>query len=127
MMADIPYDNEQILAWNDKTFAAIKNEITALGITHRPKSPSPKALQNSITRKYRMKNGMIDKLSFGMPRSGIFRHKGVGKGTPISRVGQTTRRPARWYSNPVDRNMPALQKIVADNDCTYVVNNLSIK
>jgi len=126
-MADIAYENEKILSWDDKTFAAIKSEISALGIVHRPKSPSPKALSNSITRKYRKKAGMIDKLSFGMPRSGVFRHKGVGKGTPISMVGQTTRRPARWYSNPVDRNMPELQQIVAEADCTFVINNLTIK
>ncbi len=126
-MADIPYDNDQIIAWQDKTFANLKAEISALGIKHRPASPSPKALQNSLTKKIRKKAGMIDKISYGMPRSAIFRHKGVGKGTPIDKVGTTTRRPARWYSNPVERNFPELQQIVAENDCTYVLNNLSIK
>ena len=126
-MADIAYDNEQIKAWGDKNFSDIKKEISALGIKHSPKSPNPKSLANSITKKIRMRNGMVDRISFGMPRSGVFRHKGVGKGTPIGKVGRTTRRPAHWYNNPTDRNFPALERLVADADATWVVNNISIK
>lgn len=123
-MADIPYDNEKIKAWQDKNFVAIKAEIDALGIKHAPHSPSPKALKNSLTKKIRVRNGIIDKISYSMPRSGVFRHKGVGRGRGIN-SGKTI--PAGWFDNPTNRNMEELQQIVAENDCTYVINNLSIK
>ncbi len=124
MANSIPYNNDEIKAWQDKNFADIKNEIDALGIQHRPKSPSPKALKNSLTKKIRSRNGMIDKISYGMPRSGVFRHKGVGRGRGIN-SGRTI--AARWYTNPTDRNFPDLQNIVAAEDATFVVNNLTIK
>jgi len=126
-MAEVAYDNEKIILWADKNLQSIKTEIDALGIKHSPKSPSPAASKNSITKKVRSRNGQVDKISYGMPRSMVFVHKGVGKGTPISKVRQTTRIAKRWFDNPTSRNFPDLQQIVAENDATYVVNNLSIK
>ncbi|MEI7737077.1 MAG: hypothetical protein WCI49_16525 [Ferruginibacter sp.] len=126
-MPTVPYDNEKISAWADKNLQAVKAEIDALGIQHRPKSPSPKASRNSITKKIRVRNGQIDKISYGMPRTMVFVHKGVGNGTPISKVGQTNRIAKQWFDNPTNRNFDELQQIVAENDATYVINNLSIK
>lgn len=124
---DAIYDNGKILAWHEKNFNSLKSEMDALGIKHEKRSPSPKALRNAITKKYRTRNGIIDKLSYGMPRSAIYVHKGVGKDTPIAKQGTTARKAKRWYSNPLDRNLPDLQEIVADADASYVLNNLTIK
>jgi hypothetical protein len=123
-MANVPYNNDDIIQWRDKNYNAIVTEIAALGIQHRPNSPSPKALAKSITKKHKIKNGLIVSVSYGMPRSGIFRHKGVGRGRGIN-SGKTN--PARWFSNPTNRNFPELEEIVAANDATYVINNLTIK
>lgn len=119
-----PYNNDKIQDWATDNLADIKAEIDALGIKHVPKSPSPKALKNSITKKIRMRNGAIDKISYGMPRSGVFVHKGVGKGRPIT---SSKLKAKRWYSNPTNRNYSELQNIVAEEDATFIVNNLSIK
>ena len=62
-----------------------------------------------------------------MRRSLVFVHKGVGQGTKINQVGQTKREAKRWFDNATNRNFDELQQIVAENDATYVINNLSIK
>lgn len=120
------YQNEDILNWAKGTnLAAIKAEIPALGIQHFPYSRSPIALKNSVTVAVRQRTGLVDKISYRFPKSGVFEHKGVGKGAPIG--SQSKRIAKRWFDNPTERNMPELQRIVAEADCTYVVNNLTIK
>lgn len=118
------YDNDKIEEWGKKNLAAIKTTIDALGIKHSPKSTNPKALKNNITLKFKKdRDGMLNRISYGMPRSGVFEHKGVGRGHPIS----NPRKAKRWFDIPTEANLPDLQKIVAENDVTYVINNLKIK
>lgn len=121
------YDNEKIKDWHNNNFNDLKSEMDALDIRHNPRSPSPKALRNAITKKIRIKNGKIDRLSYRIPVSGIYVHKGVGRGTTIDQAGQGKRKIKRWFSNPTDRNFEDLQDIIAEADATYVLNNLSIK
>lgn len=49
-----------------------------------------------------MRDGIVDKMSIKFHRYGVFYGKGVGKGTKISQVGTTKRRPKDWF-NPVMR------------------------
>ncbi len=122
------YDNSKIITWAKSTnLSAIKAEISALGIKHSPNSPNKLPLSSNVTTQVRERNGLVDKISYKMPRSAVFLHKGVGRGTPISKVGQTKRQAKRWFDNPTERNMPELQAIVAEQDCTYIINNLTIK
>ncbi len=95
------YDNEQIKAWGNKNLQDLKSEIDSLGIKHSVKSPSPRSLKNSLTVKFRTRNGMIDKISFGMPRSAIFLHKGVSRGHPIN----NPRTAKKWFDIPTEKNM----------------------
>lgn len=118
------YDNEKIIDWAKSNLNAIKSTIDALDIKHSPKSPNPKALKNNITLKFKKdRDGMLNRISYGMPRSGVFVHKGVSRGHPIS----NPRTAKHWFDIPTEANMPDLQKIVAENDVTYVINNLKIK
>jgi len=118
------YDNEKIIEWGHKNLNDIKKTIDALGIKHSKNSPNPKPLKNNITLKFRKdRDGTIIRVSYGMPRSGVFEHKGVGRGHPIS----NPRTAKRWFDIPTELNMADLQKIVAENDVTYVINNLKIK
>lgn len=118
------YDNDKIIAWGKKNLAAIKSTIGALGIKHAPKSPNPVSLQNNVFLKTRKdRDGIIDKISYGMPRSGVFVHKGVSRGHGID----NPRKAKRWFDIPTEINLPDLQEIVAENDVTYVINNLTIK
>lgn len=118
------YDNEKIIAWGKKNLTSIKNTIDALGIKHSPRSPNPISLKNNVFLKIRKnRDGMVDKVSYGMPRSAVFEHKGVSRGHPIS----NPRKAKHWFDIPTDINLPDLQNIVAENDVTYVINNLQIK
>lgn len=122
------YDNEQIRTWaKSQNLTSIKTEIDALGIKHSKRSTNPVPLKSALRVALREKNGMVDKISYKFPRSAVFVHKGVGNGTPIEMVGQTNRVPKRWFDSPTERNIPDLQRIVAEQDCTYVINNLTIK
>ena len=50
------------------------------------------------------KFGVVDKISVKLPRHGIFRAKGLGRGTPASKAGQTARTPADWLNPVVEKN-----------------------
>ena len=122
------YDNSKINDWAKVTnLSDIKAEISALDIKHYPNSTNKVQLANNITVNIRQRKGQADKISYKFPRSAVFVHKGVGNGSPISKAGQTKRKAKRWFNNPTDRNMPELQSIVAENDATFIVNNLTIK
>ena len=123
-MPDLLYDNEKIKDWASDNLEDIKKEYDALGIKHRPTSPSPAASRNKIVRKIKVQNGMVQRISYGMPRTLIYVHKGVGKGRGI-KSGRTTPKP--WYTNPTNRNLPKLEDIVAEAGADFVINNLSIK
>lgn len=118
------YDNEKIIAWGKKNLSSIKSTISALGIKHLPYSSNPVSLANNVFLKTRKnQDGMIDKVSYGMPRSAVFVHKGVSRGHSIN----NPREAKRWFDIPTEINMPDLQEIVAENDVTYIINNLTIK
>ncbi len=118
------YDNEKIIEWGQKNLAAIKTTIDALGIKHSKNSTNKRALKNDIALKFKKdRDGTIIRISYGMPRSAVFLHKGVSRGHPIS----NPRQAKRWFDIPTEANMGDLQKIVAENDVTYVINNLKIK
>lgn len=118
------YDNEKIIEWGHKNLNSIKSTIDALDIKHLPGSPNKKMLKNNIILKLKKdRDGTIIKISYGMPRSGVFVHKGVSRGHSIN----NPRTAKKWFDIPTEANLPDLQKIVAEEDVTYVINNLSIK
>lgn len=118
------YNNDKIEGWGKTNLSSIKSTIEALDIKHVAKSPNPISLKNNITLKtYKDRDGKITKIGYGMPRSGVFVHKGVSRGHGID----NPRQAKKWFDIPTEINMPDLQAIVAEEDCTYVVNNLKIK
>jgi hypothetical protein len=128
-MQDIqePYNNAEVEQWAKDNQSGLVRETDALGIKRHAYSKSPKALRNSITRTIRKRDGMITRIGYRFNKSGVWSHKGVGRGTPIDRVGQTAREPKRWFDNVLERNLPDLQEIVARNDASYVLNNIRLK
>lgn len=70
-----------------------------------------------------MRNGMIEKISYAIPKSGIYVHKGVGRGHLIS----NPREAKKFFDIPTDKNISELQEIVAEASVNYVINNLKIK
>ena len=57
----------------------------------------------------------------------VFVHKGVGKGTPISRQGQTSRVAKEWFNPVMDKNIEDLADTLAEKQADLIVNNLEIR
>ncbi|HRH61021.1 MAG TPA: hypothetical protein PL045_10655 [Chitinophagaceae bacterium] len=121
--ADIENLNTDIEIWGDKNFANIKSEIPALGIQHYPYSRNPKPLAQALRQKLSKRFSLINKISYSMPRSGVFVHKGVSRGH-----GKNNPRQAKEWFNPVlNKDLDELGDIVAEGQGNLVVNGLLIK
>jgi hypothetical protein len=120
--------NRRITRWATATKQALQQEIVLKGIKHRASSPSPTAAINSIQQKTRSDRfGLINRVGYVIPRHMVYVHKGVGRGTTIDQVGQTTRRPKEWFNPVVARRINELADIVAEELGDAFINNLLIK
>jgi len=120
---DIDNLNDEIKDWTNHTQSELKSNINSLGIKHYSYSRNPLPLAQALKATIRKKHDVTDRISFKMPRSAIFLHKGVSRGH-----GKNNPRAAKEWFNPiVDKNMDQLGNIVANNLGNYIVNNLNIK
>lgn len=120
---DIDQLNSNIESWEDKNHKALIGEMDALGIKHSKNSPNKIPLRKALKSKLRKKYDLYNKITYSMPRSAIFLHKGVSRGH-----GKTNPRQAKeWYAPVIDRNIDDLANIVADGQGTLVINALQIK
>lgn len=115
--------NQKIIGWALRNLASVKNTISALGIKHYPYSRNKLPLKSNIRFKVFRRDGKIYRIGFSMPKSAVFEHKGVGRGHKAN----NPRKAKRFFDIPTEINMPDLRDIVADQDATYVINNLTIK
>jgi hypothetical protein len=120
---DIDNLNEDISNWNDKNKNDILNEMDVLGIKHSSFSPNKTPLRKALKSKLRKRFDLINKISYSMPRSAVFLHKGVSRGH-----GKDNPRQAKeWFNPVVDKNIDDLAERVADGQGNLVVNALKIK
>lgn len=115
-------DNE-IKDWNDKNFSDLKNELDRLGVKHYKRSPNERSLKSVLKTSIHRSFGVADRISYKMPRSAVFLHKGVSKGHPIS----NPRQAKEWYTPIVEKNIEKLTDILSDRSANLVINNLKIK
>lgn len=119
---DIEAMNDGIAAWTAKNKADILKEMDALDIKHSPNSPNKIPLRRALQTALSKQAGLINKISFKMPRSAIFLHKGVSRGH-----GKDNPRKAKeWYNPPTDKNIDALADIVAEAGGNIIINNIDI-
>ena len=115
--------NSEIAKWDEENKTDVVNEMNALGITHYPYSRNSKPLQEAFKSALRKKFDLVDRISYCMPRSAIFVHKGVSRGH-----GKDNPRTIKEFFNPVvDRNIEKLADIVAEGQGNLVVNNINIR
>jgi hypothetical protein len=120
---DIQELNSNIAGWDRTNMRDLKSELNRLGVKHRKNSPNKISLQKALKSRLRQKSGLTDRISYSMPRSAIFLHKGVSKGHPIT----NPRQAKEWYSPIVDRNIEHLVDIVAEGGGNLIINNIDIK
>lgn len=116
----------EVTAWAKDRVSDMQQEAKSLGIEHRQNSSSPSSSIDGITRKTTMRYGVPSKISFKFARHLIFVHKGVGKGTPMSKVGTTARKAKPWFEPPIERNIEQLGDIVAEGLGDQVISNFRL-
>lgn len=127
MAVNLDKANSRIQTWAIEVESKIKARIVDLGIRHSANSPSARAAVNSLKTSFRKASGLINRISYAIPRHMIFVHKGVGKGTPIEKVGQTNRIAKPWFNPVIDDTIEDLADIVAEETGDAIINNLFIK
>lgn len=120
---DIDELNNNIGDWNQKNLKDLVSKLNALNVKHVKRSPNKVALQKVLKSALRKQSGLIDRISYKMPRSAIFLHKGVSKGHPIT----NPRKAKEWYAPVVNKNIDDLADIVAEGGGNLIINNINIR
>jgi hypothetical protein len=123
LRADIDAMNDDIKSWTQETKSSIIGKMNSLGIKHYRYSQNPIPLQQALKTSLRKRNNLTDRISFKMPRSAIFLHKGVSRGHSKN----NPRQAKEFFNDPVEKQMPKLGDIVANHQGNLIVNNLNIK
>jgi hypothetical protein len=124
---DIENFNAAVKVWaNDVRLEAI-DDLDTLGVIHRANSKSPIPLKQAVKTAQSKRNGITYRVAFKIPRHSVFVHKGVGRDTPISMVGQTRRKAKPWLNPAIKRNMHQLEEIVQGHTGQMVLNAIIIR
>jgi hypothetical protein len=130
-MSFLPEDmdsfNADAARWAKGTKDAIVDQMNSLGIVHRDNSQSTVPAQQALKQSQRKNAGVVNKISFKFPRHMVFVAKGVGRGVPVSKAGQSNRKAKDWFNDPVEKRMDELTDIVADHHGAMVLNAILIK
>jgi hypothetical protein len=120
---DIDALNENISGWDDRTKKDVLSEMDRQNIKHSKNSPNNIPLRRAFKSKLKKKFELVSVISYSMPRSAVFLHKGVSSGHPIS--NPRTAKP--WFNPVIDAHLDELGNIVADGQGNLVINALHIK
>lgn len=109
-----------------ETRTALISEQSKLNMEHGKNKSDPEPLTKIITRT--SKNaGVINRIRFKFKKSGVFVHKGVGKGTPIEKVGSTTRKAKPWFNPVIEEYANKMMEEVADEYVDVAFNQILIR
>lgn len=106
--------------------ARLKASIHSFNMKHVASDDNPDPL-DKITSRVSTKYGLANRIRVKFKRSGVFRHKGVGRGTKASQAGTTTRRPAEWFNPVMEQVADELADEAADQMADIVINNITIR
>ena len=105
-----------------KAFVArLKAEQNALGMKHG--NDSLQKIGSRVTQK----NGVPYRVRVRFKKSGIFVHKGVGRGTPAALVGTTNRKAKEWFNPLIETFADELMETIGDAYVDISYEKLKIK
>jgi len=130
--ADVQAINDLIKKWAPKVTTKLKSSARWFEGKDKPfvirgKQRETK-LHQSISSTTKMDYGMVELVSFKFERHGVFVHKGVGRGYPISGGGKIMnsigkRRVAvEWFNPIIDKQAPLLADQLANINADIAVN-----
>ena len=83
-------------------------------------------LANSIKTKFREVHDVITSVNFSFERHGVFVHKGVGRGYPISGgfvlSSANPRQPNDWFNKEIEESLPELADKLAEINADVALN-----
>jgi hypothetical protein len=123
LQADIDKYNQQAAQWATSTRAKLVSKLDALGVKHSRNSQDERSIQKSVSGKTRKQFDVVNRISFGFNRSGVFLVKGVSRGHPIG----NPREAKDWFNSVVDKELDTLADIVADAQGDMIINGILIK
>ena len=141
--ANIEQQNRIIEQWIPKVRRALRTsarrfpEGKARGFVTRGKktgfSRTEGKLAQSIKSKTKKSYGAVEMISFTFERHGVFVHKGVGRGYPVSgsaiikNPSGNTRKPVEWFNPVIDKYFPQLADKITEVNANAAVNATRFK
>jgi hypothetical protein len=126
-MADDAIYNQEVKGWGKNTLSKIKSSGKDQGIQHRTNSKSDGSSIEAIKLSTAAKDGKIFRIRFVIRRHLVYVAKGVGNGTPIEKVGTTSRKPKPFLGDPIENSLPELTQIAAEHYGQNLINRLAEK
>ena len=102
------------------------NSQRSLGMKHVDSKSNYEPLSKISTR-ISLQHGLANRIRIRFKKSGIFVHKGVGRGTTASQVGTTNRKAKEWFNPVVEQFADELADAVADEMVDLTFNSIQIK
>lgn len=121
--SDIDLLNDDIEKWDEDNKRDVLQEMNALDIKHYKYSPNKTPLRRAFKSSLRKRFDLYDRITYSMPRSAVFLHKGVSRG----HGKDNPRRAKEWYQPVTDKNIDKLGDIVAEGDGNLIINSLKIQ
>ena len=78
-------------------------------------------LRNHVQFQLKSDSGEVAGVAFQFPVHGIFREYGVGRGTPRTMVGHTSRTMSDWLSGSLNRQESKMVDIVAEHQGDKII------
>ncbi|MBV9989372.1 MAG: hypothetical protein JO301_16960 [Chitinophagaceae bacterium] len=103
----------------------LQGSIKSLGMHHVDSRSNYEPLTN-IRTNVSLQRGLANRIRIRFKKTGVFVHKGVGRGTKAAQVGETNRKPKEWFNPVVDQFADELAEQMADELVDVVFNSIKI-
>lgn len=102
------------------------NSQRSLGMKHVDSKSNYESLSKISTR-ISLQHGLANRIRIRFKKSGVFVHKGVGRGTTAAQAGSTNRKAKEWFNPVVEEFADELASAVADELVELTFNSIKIK
>ena len=123
---DLENINANIRSATKSCTQRLKERISELNMKH-VSSPENFEPLTKITNGFSNQAGLINRIRFKFKKSGVFVHKGVGRGTKASEVGTTNRKAKEWFNPVIEEFADELAEELADQHVELIFDKLKLK
>jgi hypothetical protein len=118
--------NTEVKGWSRSTLNKIKATALQQDIIHRVDSKSQGYSVDAMKVVTAMRDSKVARISFKLRRHLIFVHKGLGRDTPVNKIGTTNRKAKPFINDVLEPDTEQLANIVAEHTGDFLSNNILI-